>query len=208
MPDPTNARPQSLRQIYGIDRPAPNLAEATLILIDEQNDYTAGPLLLAGIDTARAANARLLAAARAAGGAIVHIAQIGRPGGLFDRAGPGGAFIAEVAPLPGEVVIEKRYASAFAGTALAEVLAGLGTKTLVLAGYMIHNCVAATAFDAVVHDFSVAIVADATASRDLPDGRGGIVRGEDIHRAALAGLSDRQADIVSLDDILAASAIA
>ena len=203
----TTPTPRTLRQIYGLAQHAPALADSVLILIDEQNDYTDGPLRLDGIDAARAANARLLAAARAAATAIVHVAQIGRPGSLFDRTGPGGAFIAEVAPLDGETVIEKRYASAFVGTGLAEILAGLGKTSLILAGYMAHNCVAATAFDAVEHDYSVTIAADATASRDLPDGNGGVIPGGDVRRGVLAGLGDRQALIVTVAEILAASAV-
>ena len=41
------------------------------------------------------------------------------------------------------------------------------------------------------------MVADAAATRDLPDGRGDVVKAEDLHRSELAALSDRFAVIVA-----------
>jgi nicotinamidase-related amidase len=69
---------------------------------------------------------------------------------------------------------------------------------------MTHNCVTGTAFDGVVHGYAITIVADATAMRDLPDATGGVVRAADLQRAQLAGLSDRQALVISSEALLAA----
>jgi nicotinamidase-related amidase len=199
----TQTSHRTVRQLAGIPPTIPSLSEAVLIMIDQQNEYIDGPLRLNGIDAAIDANVRLLSAARAADARIIHIAQAGSPGGLFDRAAHRGGFIAAVDPLPGELIIEKRFASSFFETTLGDTLGGIDSKSLLLAGYMTHNCVAATAFDAVTRGFSVTILADACASRDLPDGHGGVIAGPDIHRGVLAGLSDRQAVIATVSELLA-----
>jgi nicotinamidase-related amidase len=143
-----------------------------------------------------------LSAARAAGATIIHIAQAGSAGGPFDRAAHRGGFIGSAEPEGDEPVFEKKFASAFFETGLADELAKADSKSLILAGYMTHNCVAGTAFDALTRGFNVTIVADACASRDLPDGHGGIVAGAEIHRGVIAGLSDRQAGIVTASQLL------
>ena len=196
--------PKTIRQIAGIEPVLPALSQSILLMIDQQYEYVDGALQLLGIEAATAANVRLLAAARAAGSAIIHIAQVGSPGGMFDRAARRGSIIADVAPIVGEPVVEKRFASAFAATTLDEVLSSISHKSMIIVGYMTHNCVTATSFDAVVRGYAVTIVADATATRDLPDGRGGVVAAADLQRAQLAGLSDRQAVITTVDEVLAA----
>lgn len=200
----TTDLPKTIRQLAGIAPVIPKFAESVLILIDEQNEYVEGPLQLKGIAEAHTVNIRVLEAARAAGADIVHIAQKGGAGGPFDRAAHRGQFITQVAPKDGEPVVEKTFASAFAKTTLDEVLGRIGRKSLIIVGYMTHNCVTATAFDAVTRDFSVTIIADATATRDLPDGTGGFVAAEDLLRAQLAGLSDRQALVISSEALLSA----
>lgn len=200
----TTDLPKTIRQLAGIAPVIPRFAESILILIDEQNEYVEGPLQLKGIAAAQAVNTCVLEAARNAGAAIVHIAQKGGPGGPFDRAAHRGQFIAEVAPRDGEPIVEKTFASAFAKTTLDEVLGRIGRKSLIIVGYMTHNCVTGTAFDAVTRDYAVTVIADATATRDLPDGSGGFVPAEDLQRAQLAGLSDRQALVISSETLLSA----
>lgn len=200
----TTDLPKTIRQLAGIEPRIPKFTDSVLILIDEQNEYVEGPLQLKGIAEAHAVNIRVLEAARAAGADIVHVAQKGGAGGPFDRTAHRGQFIAEVAPRDGEPVVEKTFASAFARTTLDEVLSGTARKSLIIVGYMTHNCVTGTAFDAVTRDYAVTIIADATATRDLPDGTGGFVPAEDLQRAQLAGLLDRQALVISSETLLSA----
>ena len=47
---------------------------------------------------------------------------------LFDQGSPLGAFPPELAPLPGDIVVTKRYASAFFGTHLAQELLSRGAR--------------------------------------------------------------------------------
>ncbi|TIP32592.1 MAG: cysteine hydrolase, partial [Mesorhizobium sp.] len=69
-------------------------------------------------------------------------------------AGSEGAQIcAEVAALPGDIVIHKHWPSAFRLTDLSQRLAALGIETLIVAGVLTDSCVTASVFDAVYHGF-------------------------------------------------------
>jgi nicotinamidase-related amidase len=191
--------PKTLLELSGADLNPPKLAESCLVLIDIQNEYRAGPLALPDAEPAIAVAAKLLARARNSGAAIFHIAHKGRAGSLFDRAADRGAIVTELAPLAGELVIEKELPNAFAGTDLKAQLAASGRKNIVLAGFMTHMCVSSTARAALDLGFRTTIDADSCATRDLPDGRGGTLAARTIHEVALAELSDRFAIIARGD---------
>ncbi|WP_160121306.1 cysteine hydrolase family protein [Rhodovarius lipocyclicus] len=178
----------------------PPLAEASLILIDYQNEYLEGPLALTGAAQAVERAKTLLAAARAAGARIVHVAHKGGPGGPFDRAAHRGAFIAGLEPAPGEAVVEKPRPNAFSGTPLAELLEAEPAKLIVL-GFMTHNCVSSTVRAALDLGHGITVAGDACATRDLPLA-GGVVKAEDLHRAELAALADRHACVVDVAGIV------
>jgi nicotinamidase-related amidase len=160
-----------------------------------QNEYINGPIALPDADAAIANAARLLTAARSSGAPIVHVAHKGRPGGLFDRGAERGQVVATLAPLPAEPIVEKGLPNAFAGTDLQVRLAATGRTNLVLAGFMTHMCVSSTARAALDHGYRVTIAADSCATRDLPDGCGGVVLARTINDVALVELSDRFAVI-------------
>lgn len=63
--------PKTMFQLSGRGYAAANLSQATLIIIDAQKEYLAGPLALSGMDAAVANIKQLLGAARAAGRPIV-----------------------------------------------------------------------------------------------------------------------------------------
>lgn len=189
--------PRTLLEMAGADLAPPRLADCVLLVIDAQGEYRTGRLPLEGIEPSLAALAALLGRARRAGAAVIHVAHKGRPGGLFDRDGAGGAILAEVAPASGEAVVEKPLPNAFAGTDLAERLAAIGRRNLVVAGYQTHMCVSSTARAALDLGYRVTIPADACATRALPDPMGGEpLSGAAIHRHALAELADRFAIVV------------
>lgn len=186
---------KTLLQLAGADLNPPRLADACLIMIDLQNEYLAGPVALPDAQAATGNAAGLLARARQQGAAIFHVAHRGKPGGMFDRAAERGAIIEAVAPLGSETVIEKELPNAFAGTDLQARLAATGRKNIVLAGFMTHMCVSSTARAALDLGFRTTVDADSCATRDLPDGRGGIAAARTIHDVALIELSDRFAII-------------
>ncbi len=195
---------KTLLQMAGAKPMPAKLSEAAVVVIDAQDEYVSGRLPLDGVGAALGRIAALLAAARAANAPVFHIVQRGRAGGLFDPDGPGFRIAPQAAPFGGETVIEKSLPNAFAKTGLHAALDATGRKTLVLAGFMTHMCVSATARAALDHGYVTTVAADAVATRALPDPLGGPdIPAAQIHRTALAELSDRFATIVRTADIKA-----
>jgi nicotinamidase-related amidase len=188
--------PRTLLQIAGASPAPPRLSEAVLVLIDYQQEYTTGTLPLTGVEAAVDEAAALLNRARAAKTPVIHVAHKGRPGGLFDREAAGGAFIAAMTPQPGETVVEKGLPNSYAGTTLADVLAPLAERRLIVIGFMTHMCVSATVRSALDHGTIATVVAAACATRDLPNPAGGVMPARTLHEAALAALGDRFALVV------------
>ncbi len=187
--------PQTRLDMAGATPAAARLSDAVLLIIDAQREYVDGQLPLAGIDKALAAGGELLTRARATGTPVVHVLHRGA-GVLFNRETIGFQPAAPLIPRPGEAVVEKTLANSFAGTGLREVLAASGRRSLIVIGFMTHNCVSSTVRAAREIGYACTVVAAATATRDLPDGRGGTVPAATLQTACLAGLGDTMAKIV------------
>jgi nicotinamidase-related amidase len=86
--------------------------------------------------------------------------------------------LAALAPVAGELVIDKNTSSAFNSTGFEWLLRNLEVETLVLAGMATDMCVETTARDAADRGFNVIVVEDATATFL-----------EHHHRAALSGFA-------------------
>ena len=95
------------------------------------------------------------------------------------------------------VVVAKSLPNAFAGTSLEARLAQTGRKQLIVAGFMTHMCLSATVRAALDLGYKTTVVEGATATRDLPDGAGGIVSADAVQKAEIAALRDRFAAIVA-----------
>ena len=205
-------KPRTLRELAGVAPtfyPGASLATArtAVVLIDYQHEYHAGPLALPDEATASAAARRLRDWADPMGVAVIHVLHrtpAGAP--LFAEDSPGETPLAGLAPAAGETVIYKRLPSAFTGTGLADALAVKDIDTLLIAGYMTHNCVDSTAREAFHRGFRVAVVADASATRDLPGPDGAAIPAAVVHTAVLAGLGDRIAEIVDVAMVIALNA--
>ncbi|WP_207479974.1 cysteine hydrolase family protein [Arenibaculum pallidiluteum] len=210
-PTSASGRPQTLLEIAGASPRPAGLAEAVLVIVDAQVEYVSGRLPLAGIEAAVAETARLLSAARAAGTPVIHIVQHTAPGRpIFDPETRFAQIVPELTPVAGEEVIVKRLPNSFAGTPLAERLAAIaaatGRKSMLLAGFMTHMCVSATARAALDLGIPVTVVAGATATRDLPSPLGGVIPAQTVHETALAELADRFATVVADTQALAVPA--
>lgn len=193
---------KTLLELAGATWPPALLTDAVLVIIDCQMEYVTGGLTLPNVGNALAEGARVLAKARDAGTPIFHVAHHGSAGGLFDPDGPMSAIAPEVAPADGETTVIKKLPNAFAGTPLAELIEGTGRKELIVMGFMTHMCVSSTVRAGLDLGYKSTVVADAAATRDLPDGRGGLVKAADLHRASLSALSDRFAAIAhNADDL-------
>ncbi len=193
---------QTLRQMAGAD-PAPHaLANSAVLMIDAQLEYVSGRAVCDGVEAALEQGGKLIAKARAAGRPVIHIQHKGNPGGLFDPETDNFLIAPQVAPEGSETVINKALPNAFAGTDLETVYRGLGCDSLIIAGFMTHMCVSSTTRAALDLGIPCTVVAGACATRDLPDGQGGVVRGRELHRVELVALSDRFCPIAaSVDDI-------
>lgn len=98
-------------------------------------------------------------------------------------------FVAEAAPLPGDILVPKDHPSAFFATGLLTHLVQLGVDTVLLTGCTTSGCVRASAVDAFSYGFRVGVVADAVYDRTRT-----------AHEASLFDLSSKYADLVSTDD--------
>lgn len=191
MPD---AAPQTLLARLGATPPCARLADATLLVIDAQREYVDGALPLAGIDAALAVGGSLLARARQVGTPVIHILHRGA-GPLFAPGTSGFDPAAPLIPQAGETVVEKTFANAFNGTGLDAILKAHGRTQLIVIGFMTHNCVSSTVRAARELGYACTVLAPATATRDLPDGRGGVMPARELQAACLVGLSDTMARI-------------
>jgi len=189
------SEPKTLLQLAGADLEPAKLNGASLILIDMQYEYLEGPIAVTDAAAAIAHAKSLLENAREAGSPVIHIAHKGRAGGLFDRDAKRGQIVDELAPMAGEITVEKSLPNAFSGTQLQAQISNSGRNDLILCGFMTHMCVSSTARSALDLGFRVTIDADSCGTRDLPDGRGSVIEASTLHNVALVELSDRFAVI-------------
>ncbi|WP_172145926.1 cysteine hydrolase family protein [Pseudomonas tumuqii] len=191
------SHPQTLFQLTGRSHAPATLGNATLLIIDAQEEYRSGVLQLPGLDPALAEIAKLLTAARNTGASIVHVKHLGIPDGLLDPRGPRGHHLPEVAPLPGEIVVEKRMPNAFSGTDLHDQLQALGHLDLIVCGFMTHSSISTTVRAAKDYGYRCTVVDAACATRDLPTLDGKVISAADMHRAEIIALADNFAAVVA-----------
>jgi len=189
-------QPQTVMQITGRSFAPASLKNATLLIIDAQEEYRSGVLRLPGLESAVTEIAALLAAARAAGTPVVHVKHLGIPGGFLDPQGTRGQLIPEIAPLDEEIVVEKRLPNAFSGTELHERLQAIGRLDLIVCGFMTHSSVSSTVRASKDYGYRCTLVNSACATRDLPS-PDGTIGAEQVHRIEVASLADNFAAVVA-----------
>ena len=101
------------------------------------------------------------------------------------------AFIDELAPSLDEMIIEKKFASAFFDTNLAAYLQNLNIDSVIISGVTTSGCVRATALDAMQNNFLTTVAEDCVGDRD-----------QDAHHANLFDLKKKYADVLPLKNIL------
>lgn len=107
-------------------------------------------------------------------------------------------------PLDGEPVVRKSVNAAFIGTDLDLQLRRMGVDTIVSFGISTDMCVSTTVRVGANLGYHMILIGDACDCFDLPDGSGGIVPAETIHRAHLATLAFEFAEVINTAELLTA----
>jgi maleamate amidohydrolase len=152
----------------------------------------------------------LLALARARGWPVAHTrvvyADDGADAGAFARKVPAllkltetsplSQIVPELTPAHGELVARKRHASAFHGTDLLSWLLFRRVDTLLVAGCTTSGCVRATVIESSAHNFRTVVVTDCVGDRAIGP-----------HEANLFDMGQKYADLMTLDELVAATPI-
>lgn len=104
----------------------------------------------------------------------------------FEPGNPLGDFPPGLQIEPSDIVISKRYASAFFGTALAPAFTTLGIDTVILCGVSTSGCVRASCVDAISYGFRPMVVREAVGDRH-----------PQIQEANLYDMNAKYADVIS-----------
>ena len=100
------------------------------------------------------------------------------------------SFLKELSPDSEDILIEKKFASSFFGTNLADDLRRMNVDSVVISGVTTSGCVRATALDSLQNNFLTTVAEDCVGDRDL-----------NAHRANLFDLQSKYADVVLSDKI-------
>lgn len=152
---------------------------------------------------------KLLAHWRQRKAPIVHIRHVSTNPDSPLAAGSGGTdFMAQVTPLPGEIIFEKSANSAFIGTTLETHLRDLGVTDVVTCGLTTPHCVSTTSRMAANLGFTTVLAHDACAAftscaqtdwnPDLAP-----MSAEDIHNTAIAHIHGEFLTARTANDIIA-----
>jgi len=197
-------------------------AKTAMIVVDMQNDFvaTGAPMETPAARAMVPKLAEALKICRDAGVRVIYTAHVHRRDGcdmgLFDDmhppiasrdalvdGTPGVEIYPDLAPKPGEHVIKKHRYSGFFGTDLDIILREWGVDTVIISGTTTENCCHATARDAMLRNYRVVFLSDATATYDYPDRGFGTMANADVHNATLVILAASTAHVMSVADLSA-----
>jgi maleamate amidohydrolase len=119
-------------------------------------------------------------------------AGIGRGENLYFAGTHGAEIVADLAPLPTEIIIDKKKWSAFFGTPLLSLLIDRRVDTLIIVGGSTSNCVRAAAVDSSQYNFFAIVPEEAVYDR-LPI----------AHTLNLFDINRSYADVMPVDEVLA-----
>lgn len=169
-----------------------------LVVVDVQNDYDGGNLAIqhppfrdSVVNVARAMDA-----AAEAGIKIVVVKQMApETSPIFAKGSHGGELHPEIARRKRDHYVEKVLPSAFTGTDLEAWLRANDVDTIVVVGYMTHNCDLSTIIHAVHMGFAVEFLSDATGSVPYANSAG-YASAEEMHRVVSIILQSRFAAVL------------
>ena len=178
--------------------------QTALIPIDVQQAFDHAPWPPRNNPAMEANGLRLLEAWRASGRPLIHVTHDSVVAGSTRAAThPGNALRPGFEPQADEPLVRKSVNAAFIGTDLDLRLRRLGVTTVVLFGISTDMCVSTTARVAANLGYRVLVVADACFCFDQPDGEGGAIPAEQMHRVHLATLRAEFAEVLDTDALIA-----
>lgn len=146
---------------------------------------------------------RLLSFWRSKKRKVIHVKHVSdNPKSIFFKNSEGCNFLKIAEPIADEIVIEKTKSSAFADTDLINVLNKESCTNVILVGFTANECIDATAKDATALGFDTFVSSDATATFDLRDSTGKLVKADRIHKLTLLNINAFSAKVVSTNEIL------
>ena len=169
-----------------------------LIVIDVQNEYVTGNLLIKHPPISESLHniAQAIDAAHASRIPVIVVQNASAEGPLFARGTSGWELHEVVATRPRTHYVEKSLPSAFTGTDLQAYLHEQGVDTLTVIGYMTQNCDASTIVHALHLGLAVEFLHDASGTVSYRN-EAGYVSAEDMHRVYCVVLHSRFAAVVS-----------
>ena len=182
-----------------------NRGAAALMVIDMQNFFLdpESPTFTCGGGAILSKVAGLISAFREAGRPVIFTKHVHHPDkldvgimgwwweGMCVEGSPESEIAPEVAPEPGEKVIQKHRYSSFYNTDLETILRCLSIEDLAICGIMTNMCCESTARDAYYRDYRVFFPADATGSVC-----------EEMHLGSLRNLAFGFAHITTAQEII------
>ena len=147
---------------------------------------------------------RLLKAFRDAGDAVVHIRHefTSDEAPFFTPGSEGAKLHPKVLNRADEPVVLKHFVNSFRETELQSILDEQGIKELVVVGSMSHMCIDGITRAANDLGYSVTVIHDACASRDL-EFNGLTVPAAHVHAAFMSALGFAYASVISTNEFLA-----
>lgn len=175
-----------------------------LIIIDVQNDYFPnGSFELVQAEQALAATQKLLAHFRAKNLPVYFVQHIATPTATFFRPNSEGVQIhSAIVPLPHEHIVRKHAPNSFYNTDLQTELQKISAQELIICGMMTHMCVDTTVRAAKDLGYTITLISDACATKDL-EWSGSIIAASTVQSVYLASLNGAFANILSSTDYLA-----
>lgn len=178
--------------------------KAALILIDIQNDYFPnGSNELVGSEETSLKAKEILTKFRNENDLVVHIQHFStRAGSTFFVPNTFGVEIHEnVKPIENEKVIVKHYPNSFRETELLQYLKDNEIEHLVIAGMMTHMCVDATTRAGKDLGFTIEVIADTCATKDL-EINGVNVKATDVQTSFLSALNYFYSTVLTTEQYL------
>lgn len=175
-----------------------------LLLIDIQNDYfIGGKMELYNMKAASENAAHLLSLFRNKNWPLVHVQHIAlkADASFFVQGSFGAKIHSSLLPLQNEFIVQKNYPNSFRKTNLLEILKAQDIDELVICGAMTHMCIDSTTRAACDLGFTVTLIHDACATRDITFNNQ-VVEATKVQTAYMGALDGSFAKVVSASEYL------